>query len=89
MKQWLFAAFLVALSAPALADTYRFDLQVVSSGDSTAKLMRAAGKPDQVTPIENEYSARIGERWTYFRDGKTITFTIDTEGRVGSIVETR
>lgn len=89
MRKLMFAALLFALAVPAFADSYRFDLQVVTTGDSTGKLMSAGGKPDQITPIENEYGARFGETWTYYRDSKTITFTIDTSGRVTRITEVR
>lgn len=89
MRKWLFVAILMALSTVASADTYRFGMQLVTTGDSTSKLLSAGGKPDQITPIENDYGARIGERWIYFRDGKTITFSIDANGRVTNITEVR
>lgn len=89
MKKLVLAVALFALAAPAFADTYRFDMQVVSTGDSTGKLMSAGGKPDQVNINENEYGARTGENWVYYRDGKTITFTVDTNGRVTRITEVR
>jgi hypothetical protein len=73
----------------AHADTYAFGSRVISSGDSIGRLVEIAGKPDLATPLKNEYGAREGENWTYFRDGKTIVFTVDTRGRILRITESR
>ncbi len=87
-KTTLLIALLLASSA-AWADSYNFGNRVVTDGDSIGKLVEAAGKPDLVTPIQNEYGAQTGEKWTYFRDGKTIVFTINTSGKILSITESR
>lgn len=80
---------LVFAAGMAFADTYAFGNRVVSSGDSIGRLVEIAGKPDLVTPLENQYGAREGENWTYFRDGKTIVFTINTSGKILRITESR
>ena len=49
----------------------------------------ASGKPDLVTPIQNDYGGQIGEKWTYFRDGKTVVFTINPSGKILGITESR
>lgn len=54
-----------------------------------AKVIELLGKPDMVTPIQNQYGAHLGEKWTYFRDGKTVVFTININGRVVAINESR
>ena len=53
------------------------------------KVIELLGKPDLVAPIHNQYGAQIGEKWTYFRDGKTVVFTISPNGRVLGIIESR
>lgn len=87
-KTAMFLALMLA-AGTALADTYAFGNRVISSGDSIGRLVEIAGKPDLVTPLENEYGAREGENWTYFRDGKTLVFTIDTRGKIIRITESR
>lgn len=87
-KTAIFLALMFAAGA-AFADTYAFGNRVVSSGDSIGRLVEIAGKPDLVTPLENQYGAREGENWTYFRDGKTIVFTINTSGKILRIAESR
>ena len=87
-KTAIFLALMFAAGA-AFADTYAFGNRVVSDGDSIGRLVEIAGKPDLVTPLENQYGAREGENWTYFRDGKTIVFTINTSGKILRITESR
>ncbi|KRA50544.1 hypothetical protein [Pseudoxanthomonas sp. Root630] len=87
-KTALFLALMLT-AGTAFADTYAFGNRVVSSGDSIGRLVEIAGRPDIVTPRENRYGAREGETWTYFRDGKTLVFTIDTNGKILSISESR
>lgn len=87
-KTALFLATLLA-AGTAYADSYNFGQRVVTDGDSIGKLVEVAGKPDLVTPIQNVNGAQIGEKWTYFRDGKTIVFTIDTSGKILRISESR
>lgn len=84
----IFLALMLA-AGTAFADTYAFGNRVVSSGDSIGRLVEIAGKPDLVTPLENQYGAREGENWTYFRDGKTIVFAINTSGKILRIAESR
>ena len=87
-KTAVFLALMLAAGA-AFADTYAFGNRVVGTGDSIGKLIQIAGKPDLVTPLENQYGAREGENWSYFRDGKTIVFTIDNAGKILRIAESR
>jgi hypothetical protein len=83
----LFAAFAL-FALPSLADTINFGNRVLTDGDSAGKVVQVAGKPDRVEQIQNEFGAVTGERWEYYRDGKTITFTI-VDGKIKSITETR
>ena len=89
MRKTILCLTLLLASAAAFANTYNFGNRVVSSGDSIGRLVEIAGKPDMVTPIQNEYGAQRGEKWTYFRNGKTIVFTIDTDGKIVAISESR
>lgn len=89
MRKTAICLALLLASVTAFANTYNFGNRVVSSGDSVGRLIEIAGKPDMVTPIENDYGAKRGEKWTYFRDGKTIVFTVDTNGKIVSISESR
>jgi hypothetical protein len=89
MRKTAFFLALMLAAGTAFADTYAFGNRVVSSGDSIGKLVEIAGKPDVVTPLENQYGAREGENWTYFRDGKTIVFTVNTQGKILRISESR
>lgn len=88
--RWIVAVILsFALAAPAQAfDTYRFDARVVAVGDSTGRLVQAAGQPARVVQLQNEFGAVTGERWEYDIDGKTVGFTI-RNGKVERIDESR
>ncbi len=88
MRTILLAAALALVAVPALADSIRFGDKLLTDGDSAAKVKQIAGDPDTVEPIQNQFGAAQGERWQYYRDGKTITFTI-IQGKVTAIVETR
>lgn len=89
MRKTALCFVLLLASSTALADSYNFGQRVITDGDSIGKLVEVAGKPDLVTPIQNVNGAQIGEKWTYFRDGKTIVFTINTSGKILSISESR
>lgn len=80
---------LALASSAALADTYNVGTRLIADGDGAGKVIELLGKPDLVTPIHNQYGAQIGEKWTYFRDGKTVVFTISPNGRVMGIIESR
>ena len=80
---------LMLATGTAFADTYAFGSRVVSSGDSIGRLVEIAGKPDLAISPENQYGAREGENWTYFRDGKTIVFVINASGKILRIAESR
>ncbi len=84
----LLLALLLA-SGTSLADSYDCGNRVVTSGGGIGCLVEIAGKPDLVTPVQNEYGAHRGEKWSCFRNGKTIAFTIDTNGKIVSISESR
>ena len=89
MRKTALVIALLLASSTALADSYNFGYRVITDGDSIGKLVEVAGKPDLVTSIQNDYGAQIGEKWTYFRDGKTIVFTINPSGKILSITESR
>jgi hypothetical protein len=88
MRTTILAIALALFALPAFADSIRFGDKLLTDGDSAAKVRQIAGEPDATEEIENEYGATQGQRWQYYRDGKTITFTI-VNGKVTTITETR
>jgi hypothetical protein len=73
MKRILLSLALCLLAGTALAaGSVRFGNKLVSTGDSAGKVTQVAGKPDRVIPLQNEYSANIGERWEYDQSQKTV-----------------
>jgi hypothetical protein len=88
MRIAILTCLLAALALPAFADSIRFGDKLLIDGDSAAKVRQIAGTPDNVEPIQNQFGATLGERWQYYRDGKTITITIEN-GKVTAITETR
>lgn len=68
------------------ADSYAFGNRVLTVGEGVGKLVELAGSPQHKEPIENEKGARIGERWEYRLDGKTLLVTLK-DGKVQQIDE--
>ena len=89
MRKTAFCLAPLLASTAAFADSYNFGQRDITEGVSIGKLVEVAWRPDLVTPIQNGYGAQIGEKWTYFRDDKTIVFTTNTSGKILSISETR
>ena len=92
MRAWiktsLFALSASAFAASPTAETIAFGSRVVSVGDPVGHVMEIAGKPDRDIEIQNDKGAAIGERFEYYREGKTILVTI-TSGRVVKLEELR
>lgn len=88
MRKLIFVIALALAAAPALADTYTVGQRVITDGDSVAKLIETIGQPDRIVELQNKYGAAVGERWDYYRDGKTVQFTV-SGGRILSITEIR
>ena len=88
MRKTVLIPLLLALSAPAAADTLSVGSAVLVDGDSTGKVYLLLGKPDRVVEHENRFGAVVGERFEYYRDGKTIAIEIE-DGVVSSISEER
>ena len=76
MRMVIAVVLALAVAGPALADSVAFGSRVLSSGDSIGRVYEVAGKPDRIVPLENKYGAGLGERFEYYRDGKTILVTI-------------
>ncbi len=72
---------LLASTASHAADSYAFGNRVLVVGEGVGKLVELAGTPAHKEPIENEEGARIGERWEYRLDGKTLLVTLE-DGKV-------
>lgn len=89
MKRLVFSLVAVATSFGAQAgDTVRIGSKVISVGDGVGKVVQVAGNPDRTEPVENKFGAKQGERYEYFREGKTIQITIE-QGKVVAIQEIR
>ncbi len=82
----LFVVALLAAGTAAAADTYRSGSRVITVGDSAAKLGQIIGNPSFKEPIETKEGGRVGERWQYAIDGKTVTFEI-RNGNISAIDE--
>lgn len=77
MRNFVIALLLAIVSAPAIAgETIAFGNRVLTTGDSTGRIMEVAGSPDRVVQLENRFGAATGERWEYYQGGKTIVLTI-------------
>ncbi len=66
----------LVLAVPAWAQSVTFGSRLVVVGDSVAKVFDVAGKPDRIVQLQNRYGAAMGERFEYYRGGKTISITI-------------
>ena len=77
---------LLASTAGRAAESYAFGNRVLTVGEGVGKLVELAGAPLHKEPIENEEGARIGERWEYRIDGKTLLVTLQ-DGKVQQLTE--
>lgn len=75
------------IAGGALAQTVTFGSRLIVIGDSVAKVFDVAGKPDRIVQLENRFGAAMGERFEYYRRGKTISITI-SGSRVIDVSET-
>ena len=66
----------LVLATPAWAVSVRFGSRLVVVGDSIAKVLDVAGKPDRIVPVENKFGATVAERFEYYRGSKTISITV-------------
>lgn len=88
MRSYLLSVCLLLLTLPAFADSLAFGSRLVTTGDGAGKVMEVAGKPDRIVQLETKYGGAAGERWEYYRDGKTIMIEFH-QGKVTSIIEVR
>jgi hypothetical protein len=79
---------LTGVARSPTAETVTFGNRVITVGDSVGRLFEVAGKPDRTIQLENGNGANTGERFEYYRDGKTILIEISA-GRVVAIEEIR
>lgn len=73
----------LVIAGSALAQSATFGSRLVLVGDSVGRVFEVAGKPDRIVPLENRLGASIGERFEYYRAGKTVTITISGSRVVG------
>lgn len=73
----------MVMAGSALAQSTTFGSKLIVVGDSVGKVFEVAGKPDRIVPLENRLGASIGERFEYYRNGKTVTITISGSRVVG------
>ncbi|RXR08557.1 DUF2845 domain-containing protein [Pseudoxanthomonas composti] len=86
MRRRLLALTLCAITVSATAASARFGNRLVTTGDSAGKVSQVAGTPNRVVPLENKFSANIGERWEYDQERKTIQIVF-RDGKVVDIQE--
>lgn len=79
------AAVLLAMGATQ-AKSVTFGSKLVVVGDTTGDVLNVAGKPDRIVDVQNRKGAVIGERFEYFRRGKTIALEI-RNGKVTAVSE--
>ncbi len=65
-----------ALATPALTDTLAVGSSVLTDGDSVGKVYRLIGKPDRIVEQQNRFGAVAGERFEYYRNGKTVPIEV-------------
>lgn len=68
------------------AKSVTFGSKLVVVGDTTGDVFNVAGKPDRIVEVQNRKGAVIGERFEYFRRGKTIALEI-RNGKVTAVSE--
>lgn len=77
----------LALATPAwAADTVAFGNRVLVTGDGVGQVYQVAGTPSRIKKLENKRGAEVGERFEYYREGKTTLITIK-DGKVAAIEE--
>lgn len=81
----LFATLALA-AVPALATSVTFGSRLIVIGDSVGKVFEVAGAPDRTVQLVNKFGAGTGERFEYYRNGKTISITVQG-GRVIDVSE--
>jgi hypothetical protein len=87
MKRVIFGLLVAVAATSAMAsETWRVNSQVVSTGDSEARVRQVAGKPDRETPIETSRGGLRGYRLEYFQQGKSVQVEI-VDGRVTNITQ--
>ena len=87
MRRWLLVPLLaISLSVCATA-TLRVGQQVLSVGDTAAKVIGLLGKPDFKVPVENKFGAYLGERWQYNREQDHVVTVTVIDGKVADIEE--
>lgn len=83
----IFMALLLAAGVAHAAEGWRVDGRLIRIGDSQAKVLQVAGKPDMRNRIESREGGTIGNRWYYVIDGynsKTVIITF-RGGRISEI----
>ena len=88
MRHFILIAALLLATLPAFADSIAIGGRLITTGDGAGKAMDVAGKPDRIVQLETKYGGAAGERWEYYRDGKTLMIEFHA-GKVTSITETR
>ena len=90
MRRFILITVLLLATLPAFADSIAIGGRLVTTGDGegVGKVIDVAGKPDRIVQLETTYGGAVGERWEYYRDGKTLMIELYA-GKVTSITETR
>lgn len=81
-----FAILMLIASAAHAGDTTRIDGTIVTTGMTTAEVLRRAGEPDAREPIQNKFGAVLGHRWEYHGGTRMVTLWVQS-GKVVRIDE--
>jgi hypothetical protein len=85
----VFGLFCALPRCASAADTVTLDdRRVLTIGAADGEVFEVAGRPDRIVTLYTPQGGATGERWDYYRTGKTISFYI-TGGRVWRIDERR
>jgi len=80
-------ALLMLFCAYAYAgDTTRIDGNIVTTGMTSAEVLKRAGEPTAREDVQNKYGATLGQRWEYHDGRKMVTLWVQT-GKVVRIDE--
>lgn len=89
MRRWLLVPLLVISLNVCAAATLRVGQQVLSVGETAARVITLLGKPDVKVPVENKFGAYLGERWQYDRGQDHVVTVTVIDGKVADIEDRR
>lgn len=68
-----FALLMMFASLAYASETTRIDGTIVTTGMTTAEVLKRAGEPDAREPVQNQFGAVLGHRWEYHGGTRMVT----------------